>query len=150
MQSLASTPVSATQFLKIRREKKNYNGAGASRIWNFFENTRWAYGEFEMDSPILEKPTRRRFLGSAAGSAACCLRPISRWLGFRESGKWKRGGKCWEGNWGRCASYRARAWPHVRGTWGFWSVDPRLTNMGPFGWRPHLRKKCIILNSYII
>ena len=43
-----------------------------------------------MDSPILKNPTRRRFLGSAAGSAACCLRPISRWLGFQESGKRRR------------------------------------------------------------
>ena len=48
-----------------------------------------------VDSPILEKPTRRRFLGSIAEAEAedWFFAPIFRRLGFRRSGKLREAGK---------------------------------------------------------
>ena len=47
-----------------------------------------------VDSPILENPTRRRFLGSVAEAEAedWFFAPIFRRLGFRRSGKLREAG----------------------------------------------------------
>lgn len=106
MQSLASTPESVPKSTrtnkKWRKRHRNQNqrertheSASRRQRKNNFENRNWE------DWPTLEKPTRRRFLGSIVSSAGPFFWPIFR-LGFSE--REIRGGEagkvdCWK--WGQ-------------------------------------------------